>query len=54
LPIASSHAFDNRGHAYNVSKIINADTEFNLEAYEAKVREESRSSEDEKNEAENE
>jgi OPT oligopeptide transporter protein len=33
--MVSSHAFDNMGDAYNVSKIINADASFNLEAYEA-------------------
>jgi OPT oligopeptide transporter protein len=35
LPLVSSHSFDNTGAAYNVSKVINADTSFNIEAYKA-------------------
>ena len=33
LPLVSSHSFDNTGKQYNVSKIINADASFNLQAY---------------------
>jgi hypothetical protein len=35
LPLVSSHSFDNTGAVYNVSKIIDADSSFNLEAYKA-------------------
>lgn len=35
LPLVSSHSFDNTGKTYNVSKIINADSTFNLQAYQA-------------------
>ncbi|KAH9062552.1 OPT oligopeptide transporter [Lactarius deliciosus] len=35
LPIASSHSFDNTGSSYNVSRIINSDLTFNIEAYKA-------------------
>ena len=31
----SSHSFDNTGGAYNVSRVINADVSFNLQAYQA-------------------
>jgi hypothetical protein len=33
--MVSSHSFDNTGIQYNVSKIINDDSSFNLEAYQA-------------------
>ena len=33
LPLVSSVAFDNRGKQYNVSRIINSDASFNLQAY---------------------
>src|SRR6266702_2650180 len=33
--MVSSHSFDNRGKSYNVSRIINDDASFNLEAYQA-------------------
>ena len=35
LPLVSSHSFDNTGKSYNVSRIINNDTSFNLEGYKA-------------------
>jgi len=35
LPLVSSHSFDNTGAVYNVSKIINADSSFNVESYKA-------------------
>lgn len=35
LPLVSSHSFDNTGKTYNVSRIINDDSSFNLEAYRA-------------------
>jgi hypothetical protein len=35
LPLVSSQAFDNTGAQYNVSRIINPDLSFNLEAYKA-------------------
>ncbi len=35
LPMVSSGTFDNTGRRYNVSRIINDDATFNLEAYEA-------------------
>ncbi|KAF9466766.1 OPT oligopeptide transporter [Collybia nuda] len=35
MPISSRGSFDNTGGAYNVSKIINADSTFNEEAYKA-------------------
>ncbi|KAH9964014.1 small oligopeptide transporter [Russula compacta] len=35
LPLVSSHSFDNTGSAYNVSRIINDDSSFNLEAYKS-------------------
>ena len=35
LPLVSSHSFDNTGKTYNVSRIINDDSSFNLEAYKA-------------------
>ncbi|KAH9059645.1 small oligopeptide transporter [Lactarius vividus] len=35
LPLVSSHSFDNRGKSYNVTRIINEDASFNLEAYQA-------------------
>ncbi|KAG5730198.1 hypothetical protein E4T56_gene11694 [Termitomyces sp. T112] len=35
LPISSRTSFDNIGNTYNVSRIINADTTFNQEAYSA-------------------
>ena len=35
LPLVSSQSFDNTGKAYNVSRIINEDMSFNLEAYNA-------------------
>ncbi|KAH9955686.1 small oligopeptide transporter [Russula dissimulans] len=35
LPLVSSGAFDNQGHRFNVTKIINSDASFNLEAYKA-------------------
>lgn len=35
LPLVSSHSFDNTGAVYNVSKIINADSSFNVDAYKA-------------------
>ena len=35
LPLVSSQSFDNTGKQYNVSKIINADSSFNSEAYKA-------------------
>jgi len=31
----SSHSFDNTGKQYNVSRIINADSSFNLQEYKA-------------------
>jgi OPT oligopeptide transporter protein len=35
LPLISSHTFDNTGNVYNLSRIINPDGSFNLQAYEA-------------------
>jgi hypothetical protein len=35
LPLVSSLSFDNTGKTYNVSRIINDDSSFNLEAYKA-------------------
>ena len=35
LPLVSSRSFDNTGKAYEVSRIINEDLSFNLEAYKA-------------------
>ncbi|KAH9979452.1 OPT oligopeptide transporter [Lactifluus volemus] len=35
LPLMSSQVFDNTGSTYNLSRIINADGSFNLEAYQA-------------------
>jgi hypothetical protein len=35
LPLVSSHSFDNTGTQYNVSRIINDDSSFNLQAYQA-------------------
>jgi OPT oligopeptide transporter protein len=35
LPLVSSHTFDNTGKQYNVSQIINSDSSFNLQAYNA-------------------
>ena len=35
LPLVSSQSFDNTGAQYNVSRIINPDLSFNLEAYKA-------------------
>ena len=35
LPLVSSHSFDNTGVEYNVTRIINADSSFNLQAYKA-------------------
>jgi hypothetical protein len=35
LPLVSSHSFDNTGKTYNVSRIINDDLSFNLQAYKA-------------------
>ncbi|KAI0245636.1 OPT oligopeptide transporter [Lactifluus subvellereus] len=35
LPLVSSHSFDNTGSIYNVSRIINADGSFNLQAYQS-------------------
>ena len=35
LPLVSSHSFDNTGKTYNLSRIINDDTSFNLEGYKA-------------------
>ena len=35
LPVVSSHSFDNTGKQYNVSRIINDDSTFNIKAYEA-------------------
>ena len=35
LPLVSSNSFDNTGKVYNVSRIINDDASFNLEAYRA-------------------
>ena len=35
LPLVSSLSFDNTGKTYNVSRIINDDLSFNLEAYKA-------------------
>ncbi|KAI0250906.1 OPT oligopeptide transporter [Lactifluus subvellereus] len=35
LPLISSHSFDNTGGIYNVSRVINADGSFNLQAYQA-------------------
>src|SRR5258707_715510 len=35
MPLVSSHSFDNTGASYNVTRIINADASFNLEAYQA-------------------
>lgn len=35
LPLVSSHSFDNKGKSYNVTRIINEDASFNLEAYQA-------------------
>lgn len=35
LPISDSASYDNTGSSYNVSRILNADYTFNLEAYES-------------------
>ncbi|KAI0247351.1 OPT oligopeptide transporter [Lactifluus subvellereus] len=35
LPLVSSQSFDNTGNIYNVSRIINADGSFNLQAYQS-------------------
>ncbi|KAF8257802.1 OPT oligopeptide transporter protein-domain-containing protein [Lactarius quietus] len=35
LPIVSSQSFDNTGSPYNISRIINDDSTFNIEAYKA-------------------
>ncbi|KAF8262026.1 OPT oligopeptide transporter protein-domain-containing protein [Lactarius quietus] len=35
LPMVSSQSFDNMGNPYNVSRIINDDATFNIEAYKA-------------------
>jgi OPT oligopeptide transporter protein len=35
LPLVSSDTFDNTGKQYNVSQIINSDSSFNLQAYNA-------------------
>ena len=35
LPLVSSRSFDNTGTQYNVSRIINPDSSFNVEAYKA-------------------
>jgi hypothetical protein len=35
LPLVSSGAFDNAGNPYNLSRIINKDGTFNLQAYQA-------------------
>jgi hypothetical protein len=35
LPLVSSRSFDNTGKTYNISRIINDDLSFNLEAYKA-------------------
>ncbi|KAF8258943.1 OPT oligopeptide transporter protein-domain-containing protein [Lactarius quietus] len=35
LPVVSSQSFDNTGSPYNVSRIINDDATFNIEAYKA-------------------
>ncbi|KAF8263625.1 OPT oligopeptide transporter [Lactarius quietus] len=35
LPLVSDHSFDNTGQRYNVTRIINEDASFNLEAYKA-------------------
>ncbi|KAF8259670.1 OPT oligopeptide transporter protein-domain-containing protein [Lactarius quietus] len=35
LPMISSQAFDNAGSPYNVSRIINGDSTFNIDAYKA-------------------
>ena len=35
LPLMSSQVFDNTGSVYNLSRVINADGSFNLEAYQA-------------------
>jgi hypothetical protein len=35
LPLLSSQSFDNTGNLYNVSRIINADGSFNLQAYQS-------------------
>ncbi|KAF7355477.1 OPT oligopeptide transporter [Mycena sanguinolenta] len=35
MPISSSGSFDNTGASYNVTRILNADTTFDLESYEA-------------------
>ncbi|KAH9985944.1 OPT oligopeptide transporter protein-domain-containing protein [Russula vinacea] len=34
LPLVSSHSFDNTGSTYNVSRVINSDSSFNLQAYQ--------------------
>ena len=34
LPMVSSHSFDNTGSEYNVSRIINGDSTFNIQAYQ--------------------
>ena len=35
LPMVSSLSFDNTGSVYNVSRIVNSDSSFNLQAYKA-------------------
>ena len=35
LPLVSSRSFDNTGKRYNISRIVNNDSSFNLEAYKA-------------------
>ncbi|KAI0247355.1 small oligopeptide transporter [Lactifluus subvellereus] len=35
LPLVSSQSFDNTGSIYNVSRVINADGSFNLQAYQS-------------------
>ena len=35
LPLLSSQSFDDTGNVYNVSRVINADGSFNLEAYQS-------------------
>ena len=35
MPLVSSHSFDNTGNTYNVTRIINENATFNLEAYQA-------------------
>jgi hypothetical protein len=35
LPLLSSQSFDNTGNVYNVSRVINADGLFNLQAYQS-------------------